>query len=712
MASNRNFPITELLKSLMPITPMGKAMCLGVIVWFIDWVFVIGDSLFGSQWLKTLVDIGSALAFIPLFYFLAQGANWIKEHLLWGLRRQLIVTYLLIGALPLFLLLLLVGFIGYAVATQYSVGLVSRKLDNYLEQSGAVALSLGRDLNRTEMMQLSVDELRRKLQERCNALSAIFPGIRLTIRRTGPAGGVVSVQGQDADPDSLSAPQIAPAPPPSWLESQPRFDGLSIEESPVRQLHVRHWMRFSDPVPMIFELSYPISRALCGHLGKAASLDVRPGLGFTKVVMTPNGPGIEQSGNADREYQRQGGFPVLKSVTDWKTGETIEREVLLLDPTFLSLSHIWGRVLQFKASGVIGDSVFLAISAIAIVLLVIGLTAVISAIFLTRSITRAVHHLYVGTMRIEAGDFDQEIPIFGHDQLGGLTVSFNRMTRSIRELLFVSAQKQRLDQEMKIAAEVQTRLFPRSLPKTNALDFAPGICIPARAVSGDYYDFIEAAGRIAITVADVCGKGVSAALMMANLQANLRGQVQACYDVDEFRLALGAPTGNPAPSAEHMIFSKPVQRIVERVNQQLASAMIDASYITFFYAEFDEQTRGLRYTNAGHNPPLLYRKNGGQIERLDRGGTVLGLFRDSTYEEVQLQLHSGDVLVAFTDGLVEARSKKDGEEFGEDRVVRALLESVHLPAGRIEQHLLEQVRRWTADAEQEDDLTLVIFKVL
>jgi phosphoserine phosphatase RsbU/P len=235
---------------------------------------------------------------------------------------------------------------------------------------------------------------------------------------------------------------------------------------------------------------------------------------------------------------------------------------------------------------------------------------------------------------------------------------------------------------------VQSRLFPRALPQTNALDFAPGICIPARAVSGDYYDFFAAGpGRISVVVADVCGKGVSAALMMANLQANLRGQVQA---------------------------ASPVRRIVERVNQQLAAAMIDASYITFFYSEFDEASRTLRYTNAGHNPPLLYRPGQPHIERLDRGGTVLGLFCDAAYEDHALQLASGDVLVAFTDGLIEAHNPAPPgfeEEFGETRLIQALRECAHLPAVRIEQYLLETVRRWTAEAEQEDDLTLVIFKV-
>jgi sigma-B regulation protein RsbU (phosphoserine phosphatase) len=331
--------------------------------------------------------------------------------------------------------------------------------------------------------------------------------------------------------------------------------------------------------------------------------------------------------------------------------------------------------------------------------LLITLAAVVYAVVLTRSITGAVHNLYEGTMKVEAGDLDHEIPGAGRDQLAGLIKSFNRMTGSIRELLRVSAEKQRLDQEMKIAAAVQSRLFPRSIPKSERLDIAKGVCIPARSVSGDYYDLLGVApGVIGVVVADVCGKGVSAALMMANLQANLRGQAQANRDAYNSGIH---PIANPA------------RRVVERVNQQVAGSMMDASFITLFYAEFDERRSTLRYTNAGHNPPLLFR-NGGRdeerVRRLDVGGTVLGVFCDTEFEEEEIELQSGATLVAFTDGLIEARNPL-GEEFGEDRLIRTLLENPELSAAEIENRILRAVEDWTAEAEQEDDLTLVILKV-
>src|SRR4029453_16805874 len=147
----------------------------------------------------------------------------------------------------------------------------------------------------------------------------------------------------------------------------------------------------------------------------------------------------------------------------------------------------------------------------------------------------------------------------------------------------------------------------------------------------------------------------------------------------------------------------------QRVNRQIQSSIIDASYVTLFYAEIDERAATMRYTNAGHNPPLLYRRRGRAIERLDRGGTVLGLFADAEYEDQEVRLESGDVLAAFTDGLIEARNP-EGHEFGEEQVISLLTAYAELPAVEIERQILSAVKHWTASAEQEDDLTLVILK--
>ncbi|MBO0800998.1 MAG: SpoIIE family protein phosphatase, partial [Blastocatellia bacterium] len=371
----------------------------------------------------------------------------------------------------------------------------------------------------------------------------------------------------------------------NWLRNNDEFHGLVVEGYPTgeRIVRIRDLVKLRS-TSVVLQLSYPVGRKLCEHLRHSTDLEVQPGR--TYVVET----GLRSE--AESSFP-PGNIPIYKSVSDWASGAANESEVLLLDVSFLHPSKLWQRLQQFKAESAIGKIVFYSIVSLASLSCFIALLAIGSAVYLTSSITGAVHQLYAGTKRVEAGDFDHEIRKTGKDQLGELAVSFNQMTRSIRELLRVSAEKQRLDQEMRIAAQVQTRLFPRSLPDTASLDFAPGVCIPARSVSGDYYDYIDIApGRVGIAVADVCGKGVSAALMMANLQANLRGQV---WQAQTYH----------------------VERIVHRVNQQLVESVIDASYITLFYGEFDEKDRKLRYTNAGHNPPLLLRRrNPGEIEKL------------------------------------------------------------------------------------------------
>ena len=706
----------EVLKSLIPITLMGKAMLVGVIVWFVNWVFTDNQALWGSQSLKSLLDIASALAIIPLGYFAIIGIRWVTQHLLWRVRRKLIVTYLLVGGLPLLLLILLAVLIGWVVVMQSSASLVERQLDGYLEQSREATLAISRDLSRFEAEQWQPEQLQRRLQQRADFLAPIFPNVTLKLWQLG--GVAVSVTGDSSEGNqALNKFQSSDIVSPDWLASS-EFHGLVLEENPSgeRRVFARHVITLNQPPQTVFQLTFPIGEALCQHLNHTTDLLVVPGQTRTPLLLTASGGKVDESEPKSETVSisaspQEGiaiptGVPIFKDVTDWRTGIERERDILVVDSSFLSPGNIWLRVQQFKTGSVFGNVIFVMIASLALIIFLIGLAAIVSAFFLTRSITGAVHYLYQGTQRVEAGDFDHEIEIRGNDQLAALSSSFNQMTRSIRELLHVSAEKQRLDQEMKIAAQVQARLFPRSTPKTPWLDFAPGVCIPARSVSGDYYDFLEISPQVTgIVVADVCGKGVSAALMMANLQASLRGQVQAYQDAYNFSLVQNsAATGAQA---------RTVQRIVQQVNQRITTSMMDSSYITFFYAEADQQTSTLRYTNAGHNPPLLLRSGGAgenRIERLEQGGTVLGLFLDAEYEAAEINLEKGDVLVAFTDGLLEARSPQ-GEEFGEERVIQVLMKNASLSASEIEQRILSAVKEWTEDSEQEDDLTLVLLKV-
>lgn len=266
----------------------------------------------------------------------------------------------------------------------------------------------------------------------------------------------------------------------------------------------------------------------------------------------------------------------------------------------------------------------------------------------------------------------------------GLALENAHLTESIRREI---ASRERLDRELEIARDVQQRLFPQKLPQVNGLDFA-GYCRPAQGVGGDYYDFIHlATGSLGIAVGDVSGKGIAAALMMASLQASLRGQ-----------------TINPCDTLAEMI---------RHINGLVFEASSANRYATFFYAQYDPLSRKLRYVNAGHNPPLLRRKKGDGYEflRLEEGGTVIGLFPNSPYKEAEIELQSGDILVAFTDGISEAMNHAE-EEFDEERLMETIRTCPDRSAANISSYILEHVDAFTAGADQHDDMTIVVVRLL
>ncbi len=699
----------KLIDGLVPATRMGKLMLAGILVWFVNWVFSKDGTLLGSSWLKALADFLSFLALIPLAWFAYRGTRWIVANLLWRLRRRLIVTYLLIGVLPLLLMSALVVFVGYAVVAQGSSSQVARLLDGHIEQSKAAAIGLRSELSSMRLTDYGTPALAQKLKEHVNSLTPVFPNLSVSVERT-------SAREYIALPESPSGPD----PLPDWLRSATEFHGLVVGApgSATREVRAFHLLRDGD-VGFVLRMSYPIGNDLSEHLSRVTRLTVRPGKAVMSLVRTPTGePVIDNESITTGRAGASGaitvsGLLILVPMTEWSTGKQIESDALTVDPSFLAPGQIWRSIQQFGSHSLIGGIIVTLIASLALIFLMIALVAIISAFFLTRSITGTVHDLYRGTLRVEGGDLAHEIPIRGTDQLSGLARSFNQMTRSIRELLRVSAEKQRLDQEMRIATEVQSRLFPRTTPVSKLLDIAPGVCIPARSVSGDYYDYVEIApGVLGIVVADVCGKGVSAALMMANLHANLRSQILAFHDAQEERLlarAPGDPGERPRP-LEAATTGKRIGRILERVNRQVTGSMLEANYITLFYAEFDERSSRLNYVNAGHNPPLLVRQ-GISVEKLELGGTVLGLFREVEYEVGETEMKAGDMIVAYTDGLVEARNAT-GEELGEERLIKLVRYCARLTASETESSLLASVKEWTGGAEQEDDLTLVVIKRL
>jgi serine phosphatase RsbU (regulator of sigma subunit) len=264
-------------------------------------------------------------------------------------------------------------------------------------------------------------------------------------------------------------------------------------------------------------------------------------------------------------------------------------------------------------------------------------------------------------------------------------VGFDEVTREIEAQRRALAEKhdaeRRAAQELEIAKKVQARLFPQLPPPIPTLEYS-GTCIQARQVGGDYFDFLELGdGRFGIVTGDVAGKGMAAALLMSNLQANL--QIQCAMGLDQ-------PRG-----------------LLRSVNQVFHKNSHESAYATLFFAQYDDGQRRLRYANCGHLPPLLLRRDD-TLDRLESTASVLGLFRDWDCEVEERDLASGDILAIYTDGITEAFNQAE-EEFGEARLIESLRRHRHLPSQEMIAAVVEEVRMFSA-FEQHDDITLTIAK--
>lgn len=257
------------------------------------------------------------------------------------------------------------------------------------------------------------------------------------------------------------------------------------------------------------------------------------------------------------------------------------------------------------------------------------------------------------------------------------------------EMMGRMAEQERLRRELEIAKEVQEQLFPQSFPPLLTLRYT-GACRPAREVGGDYFDFLPLgpATHLGIAAGDITGKGISAALLMANLQATLRSH---------------APLRNYA-----------VAELVSDINRLLCGSIAPNRFATFFYGVYDDSRRQLTYVNAGHNPPFIVRPavdGPGRIVRLTKGGLVIGVFPDQKYEQETVELEPGDLLVVYTDGVTEATNPQ-GDFYGQERIEALCAANATLSETALRDLILEDLARFAADTPQEDDATLIVAQVV
>jgi sigma-B regulation protein RsbU (phosphoserine phosphatase) len=611
------------------------------------------------------------LGFLAAVYLVVRLVPWFRTKFMWTLRNRLIVVYVFIAVVPVILLLSMVGLAAYGLYLQLGahifhddlqarISTISADADalaGAVEQEAAQGASptseaiLARpgvanliEAARREWPDLRVFPNRgeRLLQAgdgRHFAGLVEFGGkiwVSAAVEKTGPAGPFYLVVGTPLNPAFL--------------------DGLPSDIGPIQIIPLR-----------------PTNQ----QTPAGASLS------FNGKVFVPG----EQIASRRR---------VLESPANWfdvRIGGVSTIDLAHIGPqpddapaavlaTFAMRAAALNRRL-FTSVGEIGPLLELALIAAGVIFLALEFAALITGIVLTRTITRAVGDLYEATLNVRRGDFAQRIRVHQRDQLGALGESFNEMTSSISELIVEQGKRQKLENEIAIAREVQSQLFPQVLPALPGLELA-AICRPARVVSGDYYDFIRTGQDcVGIALADISGKGIFAALLMASLQAALRSQASLdgnCTTAD----------------------------LVSRLNRHVFRNTSDDRYATFFYAVFDVNSRMLTYTNAGHLSPFFVCRD--EVQELSEGGTVIGMFEDVPYTQGSIKVEPGSLLVAFSDGLTEPENVY-GEEFGMHRLKEEILRQRSMPPQRIAENLIAAAEQWAGTPEQADDITVVIARM-
>jgi len=605
-------------------------------------------------------------------YLLFRAISWWRSRLLWSLRNRLIVAYLFIAVVPVLLLLTLAVLAGQILYSQLGGYLLYEDIRSRLGRmadSAASIASAERTLPSTINDKVVEEALDAQIQM---AYAKELPGLKVQFH---------------ADPKRLA--RVAG---PDAKE----FTGILQSGG---QTHLIAMREVESPRGKnLVELSLRITPEFLET--------VAPDLGPIQVTALQRADG-ENSVNVVRlgkfNYRFQNRISTrrrtLQPASYWF--DPVIEGFSKLDATYLEAgdklgekqpvfaaytarpSVLNGRI--FSSLGEFSNSRVYGFEVVAVFLLLLGIFGLITGFVLIRAITGAVDELYRGTQLVQAGDLTHRVKIERRDQLGILGESFNLMTGSILSLIEEQRQRQRLENEISIAREVQNQLFPQRVPSVPGVEIE-AICKAARTVSGDYYDFIQLSPtRIAIAIADISGKGISAALLMASLQAALRSQ-------------LLAPGSDSMSTAE----------LVARLNLHLVRNTGDDRFATFFVAVYDSATRLLRYTNAGHLPAFCI--CGDHALYLDKGGMVLGVIEDYPFVEGSETVPPDAILVGYSDGLVEPENVY-GEEFGIQRLRDAAIRLNGSSPSTIAQGMMQAADEWAGTAEQADDMTVIVARL-
>jgi sigma-B regulation protein RsbU (phosphoserine phosphatase) len=654
-------------------------------------------SLVGAGFMRPLFAIVLVIC-ASLFLVLAYRA--FKKHFMWRLRNRLIVTYVFIAVIPV-VLLCTIGFVaGYLFAGQFSTFVVTTDVQTELRRLESSNRAISHHI---------ADALRRgrKLSSLGAGISnEAFPGRQVTAYYRGETV-LLAGEGSAPEPPHASIPEASLV-----IAKDSRVYLRATHRTPVNPGGDELVLVSSTP------LDSPHLGAIVPNMGILSLYGERLGNAIAEArasISSPGSGGRVQVNGVDMDLllplATSGTMPppafwvdreppvgaVLKAF-HWEDGSPAS--LLLIISTRPSL--LYNRL--FQTLGDMTSTIVVALAALAVFFALIEIVALIIGVRLTRTMTSSVAKLYSATQQVNRGDFSHRIQVSSQDQLASLESSFNSMTDSLAKLIVEQKEKQRIESELVIAKEVQDLLFPHDTADLDGLELH-GVCRPARTVSGDYYDFLPVGPNAAgLAVGDISGKGISAALMMATVHSFIRAHTLSERRPALAQAAAAGPVLVTTTDQSDRVCPAP-GLVLALLNQQLYRTTPAQKYATLFLGFYDQQSRQLTYSNAGHLPPFVIRGDG-SVARLDLGGTVVGLFGDMSYPEGRVILNPGDTVIAYSDGITEPEN--DFGEFGEDRLAQIVLENLDQPLARISDAVFNAVDDWIGGEEQPDDMTIVL----
>lgn len=704
--SRRYIPQTRL--ALLAAYSVLLTLAFALVYYLFRWLGAGPGALGFSEWWYTATRFVSV---VLLFFLLLR---WVRQHLMWSVRRRLFVTYFFIGVIPVVLLLLMALIVGYLFAGQFATFVAVSEIRKELETMAAA----------NELVSEQMARARGTPEKRAQELLA-----------SEKAAGVAMSVWLNGKP--LAAQAGSPAELPPWVKQSENTIAVDGEAVALRAITVRD----APDGKLVIVSGKDMAEEAAAHLARSLGtfnvwlpdfssddqdwetdkkqagtesrsrprLSLRAERPRAQVMATdrkgnPRGPSVT-AGALPAPTRRLDNQTIPYGTTfemvEWKSGRRsnglvggLTRYSVLYPQLFANMTTSATIVVTVLSVAAIGFGL--------IELIAFGIGA-----GLTRTMTRSIANLYEATQHIKRADFAHRIEVRGKDQLAELQSSFNAMTEDIQRLILEQKEKERLQNELAIAQEVQNQLFPHE-PKALATLEVHGVCKPARTVSGDYYDFIPfGAGKLGIAVGDISGKGISAALMMATVHSAVRAY-EKLGNAALPSLTLAATV--PVPTAENAaLLARATQSPASALgllNKHLYETTPLEKYATLFLGIYEEAERKLVYSNAAHLPPYVVGSDGTVRKLEGASGLMVGLFDHPTWDDAHVALRPGDLFVAFSDGVIEPENEYG--EFGTERLLEIIREHQGAPLARISEEVIQAVQEWIGAHEQPDDITLVL----